>query len=1042
MSNKKKYWKNLAELSHNNDSAFTELQNKEFVQEIPVDEFLSDKDNLENSSTNRRDFLKYIGFSTAAATLAACEGPVVKSIPYVVQPKEIIPGIANYYATTIANGYDFANILIKNREGRPIKVEKNSLAPLENAANARVHASVLDLYDNARLSQPTKNNMPISWFSFEYETKLKLEEISKNSKEIVLLTQTFASPSTKKLISEFKSKYNNVSHIVYDSISHSKALDAFELKYGVRGLANYDFSKSKVIVSIAADFLGDWQGGGFDVSYAKGRIPKKGVMSRHIQFESNMTLTGANADLRIPLNFSEQKLVILEIYKSLVNNNVNIESEISLSPKLKKIVQQTINEISSGAGSSVVISGINDKDYQSLILEINESIGSKSFLPSKTILTRTGKDEDVKDLITRMNEKSVGAIIMAGVNPIYSLPNSSEFEKAIKDLDLSISFSMKDDETAVISQFVAASNHYLESWCDQELVKNQFSLTQPVIKTLFDTKQFQELLLVWTDNKLSIHDYIKNNWNSNILIDKGWNQALHDGIFFRKTPNQKSSFIGKMIPVQKSFKINNDHSSKLFDLNIYSKTGMGDGQQANNPWLQEFPDPLTRATWDNYLTISEYDAKEIGLYLEPSTFFNQSRNDANGGLNGKYAVIKSKGKQIKVPVLIQPGQARGTVGLAFGYGRTRGVKDEMMTGVNAYHLYDEFNNNQKIEILPTDDIHEFACIQLQNTLMGRGDIIKETSLEIFNTKDPSVWNNQAVVSLNHIETPVSSPDVDLWQEFDRSIGHHFNLSIDLNACTGCGACVIACHTENNVPVVGKSEIRKSRDMHWLRIDRYYSSEDSFYEDDLKKDNISGLGSSLTSFGELENASENPQVAFQPIMCQHCNHAPCETVCPVAASSHGRQGQNHMAYNRCVGTRYCANNCPYKVRRFNWFLYNGNDEFDYHMNNDLGRMVINPDVTVRSRGVMEKCSFCIQSTQAVILKAKLEGRPVAEGEFNDKVACSAACTTGAIKFGDINEKNSEIAKLKDDKRAYHLLDAVGTKPNVVYQVKVRNTKKNV
>ena len=243
MSNKKKYWKNLAELSHNNDSAFTELQNKEFVQEIPVDEFLSDKDNLENSSTNRRDFLKYIGFSTAAATLAACEGPVVKSIPYVVQPKEIIPGIANYYATTIANGYDFANILIKNREGRPIKVEKNSLAPLENAANARVHASVLDLYDNARLSQPTKDNMPISWFSFEYETKLKLEEISNNSKEIVLLTQTFASPSTKKLISEFKSKYNNVSHIVYDSISHSKALDAFELKYGVRGLAHYDFSK-------------------------------------------------------------------------------------------------------------------------------------------------------------------------------------------------------------------------------------------------------------------------------------------------------------------------------------------------------------------------------------------------------------------------------------------------------------------------------------------------------------------------------------------------------------------------------------------------------------------------------------------------------------------------------------------------------------------------------------------------------------------------------------------------------------------------------
>jgi molybdopterin-containing oxidoreductase family iron-sulfur binding subunit len=389
--------------------------------------------------------------------------------------------------------------------------------------------------------------------------------------------------------------------------------------------------------------------------------------------------------------------------------------------------------------------------------------------------------------------------------------------------------------------------------------------------------------------------------------------------------------------------------------------------------------------------------------------------------------------------MIQPGQAKGTVGLSLGYGRNRGVKEVMMTGVNGYKLFKNFKSVQSIKIIATDEIHEFACVQLHNTLMGRGDVIKETNLEIFNTKGSNVWNAAAVVSLNHEETPVSSASVDLWDEFDRSIGHHFNLSIDLNACTGCGACVIACHAENNVPVVGKGEIRKSRDMHWLRIDRYYSSEDSFENDDLKKDNISGLGSSLSSFKEMENPAENPQVAFQPIMCQHCNHAPCETVCPVAATTHGRQGQNQMTYNRCVGTRYCANNCPYKVRRFNWFLYNENDEFDYHMNDDLGRMVLNPDVTVRSRGVMEKCSFCIQATQSVILKAKLEGREVKEGEFNDKVACAAACSSGAMKFGDINEKDSEIYRLKEDDRAYHLLDTVGTKPNVVYQVKVRNNK---
>ena len=1042
MSNNKKYWKNLAELNSANNDVFDELENKEFIQEIPVEEFLSDKENLENSSTSRRDFLKFIGFSTAAATLAACEGPVVKSIPYVVQPKEIIPGIANYYATTIGNGYDFANVLIRSREGRPIKVEKNKLAPDSKSANGRVHASILDLYDNARLAQPTKDNMPISWFGFEYETKSSLEDISSRNKEIVLLTQTFASPSTKRLIQDFKLKYNNVNHITYDSFSESAALDAFETRYGIRGLSNYDFSKSKVIVSVGADFLGDWQGGGYDCSYAKGRIPDSGKMSRHIQFESNMTLSGANADLRVPLKLNEQKLVLIEIYKSVVGNKIQLKSDIKLDKKTKNIVDRLINEIKSAGKGSVIISGIKEEGYQSLVLEINEKLKSYSFDPSNIILTRSSDDKKISDLISRMNNGEVGALIMSGVNPVYSLADSKNFSEGLRKVDMSICFSMKNDESAIASKYVAAANHYLESWGDFELVSGEFSLAQPVIRTLFDTKQFQELLLVWTENKTSIHDYIKNHWQSSILGSDSWNKALHDGIYYNTSSSSYNLRVSDFRHHNKIFTIHNTAPLNSFELNIYAKTGMGDGKHANNPWLQEFPDPLTRATWDNYLTISEFDAKEIGLFLEPSTFFNQSSNDANGGLNGKYAIVKLGKKEIKAPVLIQPGQARGTVGLAIGYGRFEGVKPEMMVGVNAFNLYNDFNPVQSVEIIPTDEIHEFALIQLQNTLMGRGDIIKETTLDEFNTKSVEVWNSQAVVSLNHIETPVSSPDVDLWQEFDRSIGHHFNLSIDLNACTGCGACVIACHAENNVPVVGKAEIRKSRDMHWLRIDRYYSSEDSFYDDDMKKDNISGLGSSLTSFGELENPSENPQVAFQPIMCQHCNHAPCETVCPVAATSHGRQGQNHMAYNRCVGTRYCANNCPYKVRRFNWFLYNGNDEFDYHMNNDLGRMVINPDVTVRSRGVMEKCSFCIQNTQAVILKAKNEGRPVAAGEFNDTCACASACSSGAMRFGDINEPGSRIAELKKNKRAYHLLDAVGTKPNVVYQVKVRNTKNNV
>ena len=1038
MSNKKKYWKKLSDL--NSDKIPSNgVQHREFVEEIPVDEFLGDKQNLSNSSTSRRDFLKYLGFSTAAATLAACEGRVVKSIPYVVQPNVIVPGLANFYATTISNGYDFANILIKNREGRPIKIENNTMA--SSSANARVHASILDLYDSGRLAQPMKNGLPTSWVEFDFETKSKLKEISNSSKPIVLLTQTFASPSTEKLISDFKNNYRNVSHVVYDAISESSAADAFQRRYGKRGLSNYDFSMADLIVSIGADFIGDWQGGGFEDGYTSKRIPKNGKMSRHIQFESNMSLTGANADTRIPVKPSEQKLILLAIYSRIYS----INNSIKLSEKLQKLVDNTVDEILKNKDKAVIVSGIDDVNYQSMILQINEKIKSKAFKPNEIIKTRLGNSNQVMQLVNKMINGDVGALIMAGVNPVYTMPNSEEFVEGLKKTDLSILFSTKNDETASHVDYVGATSHYLESWGDVEIRSGNFSLIQPVIKNLFDTRQFQDLLLVWTNNKDSYYTYIKENWKKNILKYSYWDKALHDGVYFQKKNSiSKSAFLRSA--VNKSYYMSFDDlidQIKLdssFELTLYPKIGMGDGQQANNPWLQEFPDPLTRTTWDNYLTISEYDAKSLGLYLEPSTFFSQSSHDADGGLNGKYAIITVNGNSIKAPVMIQPGQARGSVGLSFGYGRTKGVKDEMKVGTNAYKLYENFNNVQQISIKPTDGKHEFSCIQLHNTLMGRGEILKETTLEIFNTKDKKHWNAEAVVSLNHIETPVSSPDVDIWDEFDRSIGHHFNLSIDLNACTGCGACVIACNAENNVPVVGKREIRRSRDMHWLRIDRYYSSEDTFNQDDVKKDDISGLQSSLTSFGELESPSENPQVAFQPIMCQHCNHAPCETVCPVAATSHGRQGQNHMAYNRCVGTRYCANNCPYKVRRFNWFLYSQNDEFDYHMNDDLGRMVLNPDVTVRSRGVMEKCSFCIQNTQAVILKAKLEGRPVAEGEFNDTCACASACSSGAMRFGDINEKDSEIYKLKNDKRAYHLLDSVGTKPNVVYQVKIRNEKK--
>ena len=1026
MATNKTYWKSIDQLDQNN-SIVAKLEQNEFPEKLPQD-FNKDDSKIEDSSSSRRDFLKYIGFSTAAATVAACEGPVIKSVPYVVQPEQIIPGVANFYATAIADGYDFASLLVKTREGRPIKIESNPDSPILGCANARVHASVLSMYDSLRLKGPKLNKSDINWASFMLQFKEKLEVLNENKKPIVLLTQTFASPTTQELIDKLIAKYSNIRHVIYDTISESYALDAFENIYGTRGLADYDFSKSDTIISIDADILGDWQGGGYDVEYSNGRIPKKNngksKMSYHMQFESNMSLSGANADKRIPVTPATLKNILAFIYGQLSNQSVNSK----LEPNIQKAALLAVKKINNSGNKAVLVSGIQETDAQELVLEINSLIKSEAFDPTRPKLIRKGNSREVNQLLGDIKKGDISGLITVGVNPVNNLFDGIKLGEAIKKLDFSATFSLKMDETASVSQFVGALPHYLESWGDYEFKTGQFVLTQPTIHPLFDTRQFQSVLIEILNIKEDYYSFIKKYWTDNILSGTSFSKTLHDGYFTKSSSSLVSGKIVShdMISKAKSLSVDQEKGMSLI---LYSKTGMGDGQQANNPWLQEFPDPITRVSWDNYLTVSKHDADLIGL---------KNVNVANGALNGSYANISFGKIKLTAPVLIQPGQAKGTVGLAFGYGKKLGLKDEMQTGINAYLLYKNQNKVQQVSISPAEGYHEFACVQLHNTLMGRGDIVKETTLEIFNTKDKEYWNPVPKVSKNHIETKITSPEVDMWQGFDRSIGHHFNLSIDLNSCTGCGACVIACHAENNVPVVGKVEVRRSRDMHWLRIDRYYSSEESFESDNETIDNISGLGDSLSTFGEMENASENPQVVFQPVMCQHCNHAPCETVCPVAATSHGRQGQNHMAYNRCIGTRYCANNCPYKVRRFNWFLYNKNDEFDYHMNNDLGRMVLNPDVVVRSRGVMEKCSFCIQMTQKTILDAKLEGREIKDSDWS--CACSDACGTGAMVFGDINDKESEVSKLKENERMYHLLESVGTKPNVMYQTKVRNIDK--
>lgn len=996
------------------------LAQKEFQEEIPVEDFLGDAEN-NGSSTSRRDFLKLLGFSTAAVTLAACEAPVIKTIPYVVKPHDIIPGVPNYYASTYFDGFDFASVLVKTREGRPIKIDPNPAAGDLGKTNARAQASVLSLYDNDKVKQPKLDGKDETFDKVDSFVLKGLEDAKAAGKKIVLLSHSFASPTFKKLFAEFKAKYPTAELVTYDAFPYSASLDAAQEVFGQRALPVYDLKGSELVVSFQADFLGDYNASSLETSYAAARKPGPNML-RHIQVESNMSLTGANADSRYRLKPSAVNKTLVEVYNAIVGGGTSDKTATEIANELK------------AKGSKAVVLADSSKGAQVLAHLINQKLGSLAFTGKANFLKEFDKAR-YQEFLGWVNAGQVGVLIANNVDPIYSHPKGEDFKKSLSKVACVVAVADKKNEMYKAAKAVIPVANWLESWGDIEPQTGVYSLMQPTIQKIYKSRQIEESLLVWKNGKNNAannyYDYLKAS-SASILGATSFNKALYNGIVTSNNATTLSYTGGNA--AQAVAELGNFKASEL-ELVLYTKTSMGDGTQANNPWLQELPDPLTRMSWDNYLTISPKDAEKFAI-----------DNDLNARmqLDGSIVNLTVNGVTIKdVPVFIQPGQAEGSVGLALGYGKKNsGATAD--TGVNAYPLFDGSNlalSGVKIE--KTGEDHEFAGIQLQNTLMGRYEIAKEVPLaEFINVPfddEHKGWNKP--LEYHTISGALPARKIDLWDAFDDTDGPHFNLSIDLNSCTGCGACVIACQAENNVPVVGKEEVRMSRDMYWLRIDRYYSSRQKVEVYEGLKEGMAVPELYGTAFnkegGALNHPADNPDVIFQPVMCQHCNHAPCETVCPVAATSHGKQGQNHMAYNRCIGTRYCANNCPYKVRRFNWFTYNLNDKFDFNMNNDLGRMVLNPDVVVRTRGVMEKCSLCIQETQATILAAKRDNRKVTDAEFKNSCACAAACSTGAMTFGDMNDKESEVRDLYSSNRRYYLLEEIGTKPNVFYHTKVRN-----
>jgi molybdopterin-containing oxidoreductase family iron-sulfur binding subunit len=937
-------------------------------------------------NSSRRNFLKVFGYSFASsAVLAACKRPVIKAIPYAIQPPELTPRMPLVYASTFYDGHEYCAVVVKNIDGRPIKIEGNELSEYNGeGTTARVQASVLSLYDDARLKYPVMNKQRASWDEIDQQILNSLSKVNSDGGRIVLLTPNIISPSTIKLINEFGSGFGNFSWIKYDAVSYSAMLEANQETFGNSAIPDYYFQNADLVVGINADFLGAWHS---PVHLIPRYITRrklnndKADMLYHIQFESGLSLTGSNADRRIQIKPSEEKLLLADLYNRIagVTGTASIPSQ-----QFRLDLTNLANRLLSSKGRSIVVSGTNDKDIQLLVNGINWMLGN--YGPcidiQNPVNIASGTDASINKFIDDVSQGGVKALLMYDVNPVYDFPEG-EFAKALENIPVVVNMTVSQNETVGEGLYECPVNHYLESWSDYEIKPGQLSLAQPCINPIFDTRSFQDSLLRWSGKVTSWHDYLMSSWESDYFskshgssFTQFWNKCVADGIFSYSAPvKDKIDFRPEALS---SITIEAE-SGAGYEIIFNESIALGNGKHANNPWLMELPDPISRHCWENVAYISPADASALGVETGQ--------------------VIKV-GDLLTIPAFIQPGQATGTVSVALGYGHTDAGPVASEKGVNVFPFAAFRNGNRRYnisvqKIVATERLEKLGIMQMHNSQEGR-PLVRDTVLSKYR-ENPGAGNEL------HEE----------FQKMHKSLypdapydGFHWTLAIDLNACIGCGTCVIACQAENNSPTVGKEQVRLNRIMQWIKVHRYYSDD-----------------------------ADNPEVYFQPVFCQHCDDAPCENVCPVSATTHNNEGLNQMTYNRCVGTKYCMNNCPYRVRRFNWFRFTNNKAFDYNTASDLGKMVLNPDVTVRERGVVEKCTFCVQRIQAKKLQAKLENRTLKDLEI--KTACMQACPAGAIVFGNFKDQNSLVYKTFADPRRYHLLEELHTLPSVGFLTKVRN-----
>jgi len=959
------YWRSLNELA--GQPEFKENLGREFPETV-----------LEGlAGLSRRSFLGLMGASLALAGLAGCRKPVEKIIPYVTPPEEIIPGIANYYATTMPMGTDAYGVIVECHEGRPTKIEGNPRHPAtRGAANAWILASILGLYDPDRSPKIIHKGLENNWNDFvAFWRELDKKYSTTGGEGLAILTEPFSSPSLFNALQMFRRRFPRALVKSWSPVNYKNSLSTLENAAPGKLKTVYSLDKAKVILSLDSDFLAaEPDNLAAAADFVKGRKVDSPLdsMNRLYVVESNYSLTGAMADHRLRLSPDHLSGFIRALAGELIRRGVNINLEpASETPSAFSFdetwIRALAEDLSAHKGEGLIrVGGTHSPELGLAVYHLNRALGNIG----KTVTyyeARDTFDDNLapENLLAKGTGDAISTLILLGVNPVYASTGDNEISSALAKIENTIHFGECFDETAEHCTWHIPAAHYLESWGDVWAADGIAGVIQPMIAPLYDGRSTVELWnLLATANDETGYEIVRRTW-AGILpaadFENKWRQILHDGLL----DNSASKPIEINFADESKIVINDSRATTSGKLNlvVVPDTSVFDGRFANSSWLQELPDPITKLAWDNAALVSIATAKNLNLQ--------------NGDM------VRIDDSDTAVPIWIQPGISENTVVMNLGYGRTRAGRIGTGVGFNAYKL----RHKKEISLEKTGGRHHFANTQEHGAMEGRA-IFREANLEKYR-RDPKFAEKM-------VEHP---PLKSIFKEHSYDQGYQWGMTIDLNSCIGCGACTIACQSENNIPVVGKEQVINGREMHWIRNDRYFVGE-----------------------------SDDPRVVIMPMACQHCENAPCESVCPVSATTHDKEGLNVMTYNRCIGTRYCSNNCPYKVRRFNFFNYTKDMP-------ETVKMAQNPDVTVRFRGVMEKCTFCVQRINRGKQAAKKENRTVRDGEI--QTACQQACPTKAISFGNILDPDSNVAQIKKSDRNYALLAELNVKPRNTYLARIRN-----